>query len=278
MKSLYELAQQCIAEADPTEKVALTHAAAAQLRARTITLDENHPPQPFGAAGSPAKLQLVRAAHVAKRSPATPQGRAALIHAIAHIEFNAINLAWDAAYRFRGMPEQYYDDWVKVADEEAQHFTMLRTRLLSLGYDYGDFSGHGGLWDMAGRTANDVLERMALVPRVFEARGLDATPGIIARLRAAGDEETCAILDIILRDEVGHVAIGTCWFHFCCAQRNLEPEFTFQQLIKKYFTGKLRGPFHYAARKQAGFTDSEMQMLENLSNDEDETAPASTLT
>ncbi len=187
-----------------------------------------------------------------------------LIRAIAHIEFNAINLALDAVYRFRDMPAEFYRDWLKVAAEEAYHFSLLTTRLSALGYAYGDFSAHDGSWEMAQETAHDVLVRMALVPRVLEARGLDATPKIIARLQAIGDKDTSEILQIILRDEIGHVAIGTHWFHYLCQQRDLEPRATFRQLLALHLRGQVRGPLHRAARLQAGFAEEEMDELEGL--------------
>ena len=155
---------------------------------------------------------MVRPGAVALRSVARHEGRIALVHALAHIEFNAINLAWDAVHRFRGMPPAYYADWVRVAADEARHFTLLETRLGELGYAYGDFDAHDGLWEMAVKTSGSCLERMALVPRVLEARGLDVTPGLIARLRRANDAATVEILELILREEVAHVAAGSRWF------------------------------------------------------------------
>lgn len=264
MNSLFAAAQACIVTAQLDEKVTATHSAAAAWRDRALTLVDEQAPQSFAAAGRPEQINVVRAAQVAKRGVASPEAKAALLHAIAHIEFSAVNLAWDAVYRFRGMPEAYYDDWVRVADEEATHFGLLRERLRAHGFDYGDFPVHDGLWNMAGKTAHDVLERMALVPRVFEARGLDATPAIIARLRQAGDEQTVAVLEIIQRDEVGHVAIGTRWFQYCCAQRGVESLSTFRDLIRKHFGGKLRGPFAYEARRSAGFSEEELAMLDAL--------------
>ena len=177
---------------------------------------------------------------------------------------NAINLALDAVYRFRDMPQQYYSDWVSVAAEEAYHFTLLRDRLRELNCEYGDLPAHNGLWDMAQKTAFDPMVRMALVPRVLEARGLDVTPEIMKRLSHAGDDKTVEILRIILRDEVGHVAIGSRWFKFHCDKRGLDSERTFLDLILQYFNGPLRGPFNYKERKQAGFSDAEMQQLEHL--------------
>ena len=189
------------------------------------------------------------------------RGRAALIHAIVHIEFNAINLALDALYRFRDLPDAYYRDWLQVAAEEARHFVMLETRLGELGHQYGDFPAHDGLWRMAVESAHDVLLRMALVPRVLEARGLDVTPGMIRRLQAAGDDQTADILRIILREEIGHVAIGTYWFRSICTQRDLDSETTFARLLSSHMPAAMHGPLNTEARLKAGFTASELESL-----------------
>jgi uncharacterized ferritin-like protein (DUF455 family) len=198
---------------------------------------------------------------VPRRGLGSAEGRAALVHAVAHIEFNAINLAWDAVYRFRGMPGAYYRDWASVANDEARHFTMLAARLGQLGHAYGDFDAHNGLWEMAVKTADSCLERMALVPRVLEARGLDVTPGMIARLRSVGDEATAAILEIILREEVPHVATGTRWFRYCCERDGLDPAAAFRALLAEQVSGGLKGPFNLEARRAAGFDDAELAML-----------------
>jgi uncharacterized ferritin-like protein (DUF455 family) len=202
---------------------------------------------------------------LAKRRFNTLKGRGALIHSIAHIEFNAINLAWDAVYRFQEMPQQFYGDWIRVADEEAYHFSLMRDHLNSMGYDYGDFNAHNGLWEMAKQTAHDIMTRMALVPRVLEARGLDVTPDIMGRLKASGDDRAVEILEIILRDEIGHVAVGTRWFHYCCEQRGLEPEETFFSLFNQYMKGQPKGSLHREARLKAGFTENELSKLEAMS-------------
>lgn len=186
------------------------------------------------------------------------------MHAVAHIEFNAINLAWDAVYRFRGMPDAYYRDWASCAADEARHFSMLTARLAELGHAYGDFDAHDGLWDMVERTAHSDTVRMALVPRVLEARGLDVTPGMIERLRGCGDMATIAVLEVILAEEVAHVAAGTRWFHFCCARDGLDPVPTFIRYLDEYMRGSLRGPFNVTARKQAGFSDDELAWLATL--------------
>jgi len=211
--------------------------------------------------GRPAKPELVSPKELKKRSMRTPEGRATLVHALAHIEFNAINLALDAIWRFQDMPDQYYVDWLKVAAEEAYHFTLLSNHLETLGYAYGSFSGHDSLWEMVERTSGDVLARMALVPRTMEARGLDANPAIRNKLAQAGDMDAAAILDIILEDEIGHVAIGNHWYQWLCDHRGLETIKTFEALCAEYKAPKMRPPFNVEARKKAGFTDAELALL-----------------
>ncbi|SFF31533.1 Uncharacterized conserved protein, contains ferritin-like DUF455 domain [Fontimonas thermophila] len=207
--------------------------------------------------GRPARPPLVRPRDVPRRGLGSAQGRAALVHAVAHIEFNAINLALDAVCRFDGLPDAFYADWISVAQDEARHFCMLRERLLQLGYEYGDLPAHNGLWEAAEKTAGDALVRMALVPRVLEARGLDVTPGIIARLREIGDTPTLARLEVILAEEVRHVAIGTRWFRHLCAERGLEPASTFRALLDAHGV-RLHPPLNRAARFEAGFVDAEL--------------------
>ncbi len=205
--------------------------------------------------------KLVHPRDLPKRGFGSSEGRAAFIHAVAHIEFNAIDLAWDAVYRFRGMPAGYYADWVSVASDEARHFTMLRARLRELGHDYGDFDAHNGLWEMAEKTAGSGLARMALVPRVLEARGLDVTPGMIVKLRALGDDATADILEVILGEEVGHVAAGSRWYRWHCERAGVEPRARFRELLREYATGVLHKPFNSEARLQAGFDLEELESL-----------------
>lgn len=216
------------------------------------------------ACGRPGKPELVNPGRLRKRGLGSVAGRQALIHAVAHIEFNAINLGLDAALRFAGMPDDFYRDWLSVAADEAKHFRMLNDRLAELDASYGDFPAHSGLWDMAEKTAHDVLIRMALVPRVLEARGLDVTPGMIKRLEQVGDERTVAVLNIILEEEERHVAIGSHWFRHLCQERNLDPETTFDGLLDRYFDGQIRGPFNLPARKRAGFTQPELERLQAM--------------
>ena len=208
--------------------------------------------------GRPARPELVPPRLVGRRSMATTEGRAMLVHALAHIEFNAVNLALDAVWRFPGMPDDYYTDWLRVAAEEAHHFTLLAAHLRALGWAYGDFSGHDSLWEMVAKTSGDVLARMALVPRTMEARGLDAIPPLRAKLAQAGDDAAARILDVLLRDEVGHVEIGNGWYFHLCAQRGLEPVATYDALTVQYKAPVLKGPFNVDARRQAGFTEAEL--------------------
>ena len=211
--------------------------------------------------GRPQKPTLVPPKELKKRSMRTPEGCAALIHALAHIEFNAINLALDAIWRFAGMPADYYKDWLKVAAEEAYHFSLLNAHLQTLGFTYGSFNAHNSLWEMVERTKDDVLARMALVPRTMEARGLDASPALRNKLSQVGDIRATEIIDIILRDEIGHVAIGNVWFNWLCEQRKLEPIATFEKLCVDYSAPKLKPPFNLEARRSAGFSENELALL-----------------
>lgn len=192
----------------------------------------------------------------------TLEGRAALVHSIAHIELNAVDLAADICWRFPGMPDQFYRDWVAIAKEEAQHFTLLRDHLVSMGFDYGSFDAHNALWEMAERTKNDILARVALVPRTLEARGLDASPAVKRKLVGAGDHRAGEILDIILRDEIGHVACGNRWYRYLCEQRGLDPVTTYTELVQRYDAPRLRAPFNLEARRAAGFDEAELAALQ----------------
>ncbi len=245
--------------ADPPAKAAAVRAAF-DAGAADIDLDAALE-EPAGLPGRPTRPVLVPPKDVPTRSPFTLEGRAALLHAIAHIEFNAINLALDAVWRFPGLPEAFYRDWFRVAAEESLHFTLLREHLRTLGHDYGDFDAHDGLWTMTARTAHDLVARMALVPRTLEARGLDATPPLQAKLAKAGDVRAVAILDVILRDEIGHVAIGNRWYRFACERAGLDPVAIYPGLVERYAAPKLRPPFNDAARRAAGFSEDEIAYL-----------------
>lgn len=214
--------------------------------------------------GRPERPRLVPPTEVPHRSPFTGEGLAALLHAVCHIEFNAINLALDAVWRFAGMPMDFYRDWLRVADEEATHFGLLREHLRNLGHDYGDCLAHDGLWEMCVKTQDDVTARMALVPRTLEARGLDATPLIQTRLRKVGTPaalRAVEILDIILRDEIGHVAIGNRWYGWLCERQGLDPIAHYRHLARAHQAPRLKPPFNDAARRAAGFSQLELDYL-----------------
>jgi uncharacterized ferritin-like protein (DUF455 family) len=246
--------------ADPQDKAAQTRLLFATLDAASIDPQAVYAPPP-DLPGRPPRPALVPPKQVPTRTPFTSEGRAALLHAIAHIEFNAINLALDAAFRFSGMPVGFYVDWLQVASEEALHFTLLHEHLQSLGHRYGDFDAHDGLWSMTQRTAHDVLARMALVPRTLEARGLDATPPLQAKFAQAGDTRTVDILEVILRDEIGHVAIGNRWYRWLCEREGLDPIAHYPLLAERYRAPRQRPPFNHAARRAAGFSDDELALL-----------------
>jgi uncharacterized ferritin-like protein (DUF455 family) len=216
---------------------------------------------PAGLPGRPSRPLLVAPELVPRRTPFTPEGRAALLHAVCHIEFNAINLALDAVWRFAGMPQHYYLDWLQVAGEEALHFTLLREHLSTLGHDYGDFEAHDGLWAMAEKTRDDITARMALVPRTLEARGLDATPPMQAKLRKAGDFRAVEILDIILRDEIGHVAVGNRWYRWLCDREGRDPIASYAEFAARHGAPRLKPPFNLDARLAAGFEPDEIARL-----------------
>ena len=260
--ALRQRALEALCIPEPAHKVAAALSAAAD--AASLAVEPSAPEPNAPVPGRPLRPELIHPSKVPRRSPFTPAGLAALLHAIAHIEFNAINLALDAAWRFDGMPREYYLDWLRVAGEEASHFGMLREHLQSLGMQYGDLPGHDNLWSMVERTKDDVLARMALVPRTLEARGLDATPQIQDKLRKVGTPaalRAVEILDIILRDEIGHVAIGNRWYRWLCDRDGLDPVAHYKVLAERYDAPKLYPPFNDAARRKAGFTDIELARL-----------------
>ncbi len=257
MQELRTRALALLATADAGAK-----AAGALQLGHDMPLDaERQIPEPPGLPGRPARPLLVPQSQLQQRSMLTAEGRAALIHALAHIELNAVDLALDVVWRFPGLPEAFYRDWLGVAREEALHFTLLREHLRSLGFDYGDFPAHNALWEMAQKTRGDVLARVALVPRTLETRGLDASPPIKAKLVGVGDVRAGEILDIILRDEIGHVALGNRWYRWLCAQRGLEPLSTYAELAERFQAPRPRGPFNLEARRAAGFDEDELRAL-----------------
>ncbi len=260
MTDLFAELHRIILLNDASEKCASTHALARTLD--KVKIDQNSAVKKIQTPGYPVALKLVAPRELKRRGIQRQDGRNALMHAVAHIEFNAINLALDAAYRFRAQPLEFYQDWIKIADDEARHFGLIREYLQCNDCDYGDLSAHNGLWDMAVQTQDDVIARMALVPRVLEARGLDVTPGMIKRLSAVGDTSAVTILEIIYKDEIGHVKTGSNWFSYQCDLAGLEPRSTFQSMVATHLHGELKGPFNIAARLQAGFDEIELDQLE----------------
>jgi uncharacterized ferritin-like protein (DUF455 family) len=264
MNSAPELRAHCLRLlplADPVTKA--TEVLALDIRAGhldpgTVFTAQGHEAQP----GRSDKPPLLPHTQIKFGALNTPRGHAALVHSIVHIERNAIDLALDICWRFPGLPEAFYRDWLQVAQEEANHFTLLRAHLRKLGFDYGDFPAHNGLWEMAERTRDDLLARVALVPRTLEARGLDASPAVKAKLLSIGDARGGEILDLILREEIGHVATGNRWYAWVCAQRGLDPLSTYAVLTARYQAPRLKKPFNLDARRAAGFSDAELQALE----------------
>jgi uncharacterized ferritin-like protein (DUF455 family) len=262
MNTIFQFAEACLYQTDIQEKLALTHQAWQLLETQQLDLTNNSPIKPIHQARFPEKPELLEPRYMPKRKLTNLKGKIAFFHAIAHVEFMAIYLAWDIVYRFRELPEAFYYDWLRVADEEAQHFALLQAHLATMNTQYGDLPAHAGLWDNAQETAHDVLARLALIPRCLEARGLDVTPALIEKFTAMNDHASVALLERILTDEVGHVERGSYWFNYICQQRGLEPSQTYQQLITRYFRGdKPKGPFNREMRIIAGFTTAELDWL-----------------
>jgi uncharacterized ferritin-like protein (DUF455 family) len=249
--TISEAACTVLHEAEPAAKAALSRAYAAQWRAGL--LDHQFNAAPPDRPGRPAKPELLAPNRMPKRGRGGSQAnRIALLHALAHIEFNAIDLAWDVVARFgAGQPRSYVEDWVQVGDDEARHFGLLCDRLAALGAAYGDLPAHDGLWDAAFATRNDPIARLAVVPMVLEARGLDVTPATVERLIQAGDPDSAAALQIIYEDEISHVRVGSRWFHAWCAAESVDPASRFHVAVKQYFRGILKPPFNHIARISA---------------------------
>jgi uncharacterized ferritin-like protein (DUF455 family) len=257
MKTLRQKARDVLLEDDAATKAAL--ALALPLTGDCGENEDLH--EPPGLPGRPARPLLVPHTELKQRSIGTIAGRAGLLHALAHIELNAIDLAADIVWRFSRLPTEFYRDWISVAREEAMHFQLLRAHLQSHGFDYGDFPAHNGLWEMAEKTKGDLLARLALVPRTLEARGLDASPAVKEKLMRAGDTRGGKILDIILRDEIGHVGIGNKWYGRVCSERGIDPVAAFAELACRYDAPRPRGPFNMEARRAAGFSEQELVEL-----------------
>lgn len=261
-QDLYQAIQDALLEPNPARKCEITAGLFEFWSKGLLIRDIKFPVLSVETPGKPDLPRLVNPRKLSQRSTGSAAGRISLLHAFAHIEFNAINIALDAAYRFRQMPDQFISDWLMVASEEAKHFSLLNGYLCDQGSYYGALDAHSGLWDMVCRTREDVLHRMALVPRVMEARGLDVTPGMIKKFTSIGDHRSVEILQIIYSDEIGHVRIGNHWFRYLCQQRGLSPGDTFRELVDIYLKGNLRGPFNIQARLEAGFELAELEAME----------------
>lgn len=259
---VHELAAACLHATEVADKLAVTVRAGELHRLGMLVWDSAVPPAPVSRTRFPARPEQVEPRRLPKRGLASVEGRIALLHAVAHIEFTAIHLAWDILYRFRELPDPFRSDWLDVAVEEAEHFEMIHNRLTELGADYGDLPVHRGLWSLAVDTAGDVLARLALVPRCMEARGLDVTPAMIEGLERHGDPASAAVLRRILHDEVGHVVLGSRWFAHVCRERDLDAETTYFDLLSRHLRSPPRGPFNRELRRTAGFSAGELERLE----------------
>ncbi len=263
MPELFSEVEAALLQPDPTRKCEAAARIRETWRQGEYRLVPGSEILPVDDPGRPALPELVDPRRLQRRSFASAEGRLALLHAIAHIEFNAINIALDAVYRFRGMPDRFIDDWLKIAAEEATHFGLLAAELGARGSGYGAYPAHRGLWDMVCKTRDNLVHRMALVPRVMEARGLDVTPAMIEKFEQFKDPAAVEILEVIFRDEVGHVRIGNYWYRELCRQQGLDAETLFFELVDRYLEGQLRGPFNRAARIEAGFLEPELEALES---------------
>ncbi len=262
MENIFKIADLCLHRTDINEKLLLTHKASESLSNNELTFANQVPVQSIRRVSFPASPALISPRNLPKRKLNSLEGKAAFFHALAHIEFMAVYLAWDIIYRFRDLPQQFYLDWLQVADEEAQHFELLNDHLRHFGLHYGALPAHQGLWDHAVDTSENLLARLAIVPRCMEARGLDVTPVMIDRLAEINDEKGVEILTRIYQDEIGHVQLGSYWFKFFCKIKQLQPELCYHSMLKNYFNGWPKGPFNRETRIMAGFSNKEIDLLE----------------
>ncbi len=262
MKNIFALAERVLYQADIEQKIQITNIAHSACKAETLSLQSDSVVKDISLVSFPDQPELLPPKQMPRRSLHTPAGQAAFFHALAHIEFVAIYLAWDIIYRFRELPAAFYHDWLQVAAEEALHFQLLRQHLKQFGIDYGDLPAHRGLWDHAIDTADDLLARLAIVPRCMEARGLDVTPAMIGKFKKLNDPDSVVLLSRILEDEVGHVKTGSYWFKFFCQRQQKDFRQTYRDLLDQYFIGKPKGPFNREMRIIAGFTPEEIDWLE----------------
>mgnify|MGYP000206321044 CR=1 FL=1 len=263
MKNIFEFAAYCLHTHQFDEKLARTRQAWVLDEKGQLDYQSTQEPQPISKTRFPKRPELLDPQDMPNRKLSTVSGLRAFFHAIAHIEWMAIYLAWDILYRFRQMPLEFYHDWLRVAHEEVEHFSLVRGHMNRMGIDYGDLPAHRGLWDVAEKTANDLMARLALVPRYMEARGLDVTPGMIEKFANAGDWESVDLLTRILHDEVGHVELGSRCFRYVCDQNGLESEEKYKELITQYQKTKRKVALNREFRKKAGFSDAELDWLEN---------------
>ena len=261
MSNIFELLHSLILETEITKKCDGVQALFDNFDKQSFISGNKDNIERITSAGLPKNVQLVPPRQVKRRGMQSQEGRNHLMHSIAHIEFNAINLALDAAYRFRNQPIKFYQDWISIACDEARHFCLIQNYLKQNECKYGDYPCHNGLWEMAVKTDHDIVARMALVPRVLEARGLDVTPKMVERLKSAGDNAAVDILEVIYQDEITHVEKGSYWFFHQCKKNNLEPRQTFIKMVEQHLHGELKGPFNISARLQAGFDEDEMAYL-----------------
>jgi len=262
LNAIFTFAERCLFDAAIDAKLQATHQAQQLADAGLLAFTQSSTPRPISETVFPDKPILLRPRDMPRRRLDTKEGKAAFFHALAHIEFMAIYLAWDIVYRFNGLPEPFYRDWLQIADEEASHFEMIRAHLSTLGYDYGDLPAHKGLWMHAEDTVGDLLARLAVVPRCMEARGLDVTPAMIEKLEALDDRQGVAVLKRIFEDEIGHVERGSYWFNFFAEQQNLDAEQVYKEKILSCYQGKPKGPFNREVRIIAGFSHNEIDWLE----------------
>ncbi|WP_426993920.1 ferritin-like domain-containing protein [Methylomonas sp. CM2] len=262
MENLFEIAERCLFDGDIAAKLNHTRRAKQLCDAGALAFDDTGRVRAMADTEFPARPISAMPRDMPRRRLDSDAGKAAFFHALAHIEFVAIYLAWDMVYRFRGLPADFYRDWLAVAAEEAEHFAMIREHMRRYSVDYGDLPAHRGLWTHAEDTVGDVLARLAVVPRCMEARGLDVTPGMIAKLQALGDVAGVAVLTRIYQDEIGHVERGSYWFKRLSAERGLNPEQHYQTLLLTHYQGKPKGPFNREVRIIAGFSDHEIDWLE----------------
>lgn len=262
MKNIFTIAEKCLHHSDINQKIQLTHHAKKLAESNQLSFQSADSVLAITKTKFPEHPLLLKPRDMPRRRLNSELGKAAFFHALAHIEFIAIYLAWDILYRFRGLPDVFYQDWLSIADEEAQHFTLIREHLQEMNVDYGDLPAHRGLWDHAEDTAADILARLAMVPRCMEARGLDVTPQMIKKFKIQDDQKSVELLTRILNDEVGHVKTGSYWFKLICEQRGLNYEEKYKELIEKYYVGKPKGPFNRELRIIAGFSNAEINWLE----------------